>query len=137
MFIGPSVSVGPRSTRNNVFQSRVTFGRVIDGLSNTMMIAEEHVPPKDLGGEWDEPTCLFAAYRNHDDYCKPQFGVAPHAEFVTSGNINYTWMYGSWHPQVFMAAMGDASVRPVSNWITTTALQRACDRADGKEYEFP
>jgi len=134
MIIGPAESIGTPGSGNNRYQSRVGFWSVTDGLSNTMMLNEEHVPPRDIGGEQDEPVCVVAAYENHDDYCRPRFGVAASIHFTGS---NYRWMFGSWHPTVFVVAMGDGSVHTVNNRVNTSTLRAMCGRADSRTFEMP
>lgn len=134
MIVGPETSVGLPGSGNNSFRARIGFESVTDGLSNTLMIHEEHIPPEDIGGEWDEPACLVAAYENADDYGRPQFGVASNIHFTGS---NYRWMFGSWHPTLFVGAMGDGSVRVINNNVTGATLRAICDREDGNTVELP
>ena len=115
-------------------RSRTSFASVTDGLSNTTLLGEKHVPASGLGkvanvgeGTWgywyvsDYKTWMVV--RN----AKATLGTGPADE-----SSRYQTKLGSWHSGVCQFVLGDGSVRSLSNNTSTEVLLLAADRRDGR-----
>lgn len=115
-------------------RSRTSFASVTDGLSNTTLLGEKHVPASGLGkvanvgeGTWgywyvsDYKTWMMV--RN----AKATLGTGPKDE-----SSRYQTKHGSWHSGVCQFVLGDGSVRSLSTSTSTEVLLLAADRRDGR-----
>src|SRR5438552_3341790 len=99
---------------------------VTDGLSNTLLLGEKHVPTgKDLNAPFDCNT-----FDGHNIFCStrsagPRF---PLAAAPTDDRL----LFGGPHPGVCMFVFADGGVRPVRNTIDEYALGLLSHRADGQ-----
>ncbi|MDY3562224.1 DUF1559 domain-containing protein [Gemmata sp. JC673] len=115
-------------------KSRTSFASVTDGLSNTTLLGEKHVPSTGIGqpanagdGTW--------GYWYISDW--KTWMVVRNAKFAlgkgSSDNTgDYRKKLGSWHTGVCQFLVGDGSVRSVNNNTSTEVLLLAADRRDGR-----
>jgi prepilin-type N-terminal cleavage/methylation domain-containing protein len=135
--------------------ARSKFADVLDGLSNTLMIAEQAARPEGwaFGRKYLNPpgTPPFPqpdfmngpwAYSGDDITCsgtiptpagtKPTGKITQAAQVASACSIN-CWNQGeiySFHSNIAMVCMGDGSVRALRNSITFKTLQLLAARAD-------
>jgi hypothetical protein len=125
-------------------KSRTTFGSVLDGTSNTAMIAEKHMLKDWLDGKYDEPALVALNDQNtiriastvekdkeDDKEVEKLRGLA------ADDKDKDDWKFGSAHPGVCQFAMGDGSVRAIMNKTEPKILRMLCDRRDGGTVKLP
>ena len=138
------------------FISKVTLGRITDGLSHTAWVGERHVNPDKLmqsgfdspappgvgTGAWTSGRIIGAglAPSPHD----PQIvsiGITKYADGSSSTEVNNAdpnnFLFGSWHDGICQFVFGDNRVVAVKNIADPTALWRMGGRADGQPYNLP
>jgi len=113
------------------YRSRTNMAKVIDGLSNTILIGERHVTVRDLGDEIDGsdgPVLSGWAYTTMRA-AGPGYplGNGPTDEVAGVKHL----VFGSWHPGVSNFVLGDGSVRSIAVTIDTDNLGRLANREDG------
>jgi prepilin-type N-terminal cleavage/methylation domain-containing protein len=125
-------------------KSQTTFGSILDGTSNTVMLGEKMVANTEWMGRIDlEMPCTVGAAAHpayqvrilgwpsstHLPQTSTSFRGLPQRIPTTNSTYQYvsprdgrtvtvetwTWSFGGWHPTLTLFAMGDASVRPVRN----------------------
>ncbi|QEG29261.1 putative major pilin subunit [Gemmata obscuriglobus] len=107
---------------------------IADGTSNTIVFAEKFVS-KDVytGGMWGDNTGYYSGW----GWDSVRFLTNPPAQdIVTTDWGSYGHRYGSAHSSGFQSAFCDGSVRNVRYGVTTSALQAACNRADGQVFSL-
>lgn len=109
---------------------RVRHADVTDGLSNTLISGEMHVP---MGKLRQAPGDAFIFNGDHvfnfSRIGGPTMPIA--ADPRSEGNSLVTW--GSWHAGgVCQFSFADGSVRAISNTIDTDTLGQLCNRADSR-----
>jgi prepilin-type processing-associated H-X9-DG protein len=115
--------------RATSWQSVTRFMSITDGLSNTFLVGEKHVPPLLLGrstnnegdgsiynGDWPESFGRSAGNG---------YGLARHQNDVYNRN------FGSWHPGVCQFVFCDGSVQARAVGTPTSTLERLSQRDDG------
>ena len=113
---------------NGAFQAvtGVRFGEITDGLTNTLLVGEKHVPPSfflkypiDCG-----------LYDGHNPVCNTRAGGPdfPLARF----RDDPSWKFGSYHPSHCPFAFCDGSVRMIPNSIDPYVLGLLAARNDGQ-----
>jgi prepilin-type N-terminal cleavage/methylation domain-containing protein len=113
---------------NGAFQAVVgiRFAEITDGLSNTFLVGEKHVP-KDHFGEypWD-----CSIYDGHNAVCHTR---AAGPSFPLAASIrDMGWKFGSYHPAVCQFVFGDGSVRRVFIQTDPVTLGLLAQRNDGQ-----
>ncbi len=107
---------------------KVKMKDVIDGLSNTLLVGEMHVPLGKLG-QSPEDAFIF----NGDQVFNSTRVGGPTVPIVQDnrdeGNGLVCW--GSWHAGTCNFALADGSVRGLSKTIDTETLGNLCNRRDG------
>ena len=115
------------------WKSQTQFHSILDGLSNTFFIGEKHLVPGTFGtntpGDLNAQTGDGSIY-NGDHPWVISRAAGPDFE-LASKNSEFNSQFGSWHPGVCQFAMGDGSVRIVSNEIDTMTLGLLAQRNDG------
>jgi prepilin-type processing-associated H-X9-DG protein len=114
---------------------RITHRDIKDGLSNTILAGEMHVPLGKLGMS-PEDAFIF----NGDNVFNFSRVGAPAVPIVSDlrmdgGNSLVAW--GSWHPGKCHFAFADGSIRPIEPTIATDTLARLCNRSDGRDLVIP
>lgn len=101
---------------------------VTDGLSNTILSGEMHVPLGKLG-QSPEDAFIF----NGDQVFNSTRVGGPTVPIVQDNRdeVNGLACWGSWHPGVCHFALGDGSVRGLSKATDTETLGNLCNRRDG------
>ena len=116
-------------TANGAFQVEsvgVRFSDISDGLSNTLLVGEKHVPKGQFGvGWWDCST-----YNGDYAVCSTR-AAGPDYPLATS-ITDYHWCYGSYHPGICQFAFCDGSVHVLPNNINANVLGLLADRSDGQ-----
>jgi prepilin-type N-terminal cleavage/methylation domain-containing protein len=107
---------------------KVRMKDVVDGLSNTILAGEMHVPIGKLG---QSPEDAFIFNGDHVFHSTRVGG--PTVPIVTDNrdSLNGLVSWGSWHPGVCHFAVSDGSVRGISKTIDTETLGNLCNRQDG------
>ncbi|MFN7731431.1 MAG: DUF1559 domain-containing protein [Pirellula sp.] len=107
---------------------RISMRHVLDGLSNTLLIGEMHVP---IGKLKQSPQDAFI-FNGDNLYNMARIG-GPTAPIATNlrGEGNDLVRWGSWHGGFCQFAAADGSVRAINANIDTDTLGRLCNRADG------
>jgi hypothetical protein len=116
---------------NGAFQSGsdvrgVRLIQIKDGLSNTILAGEKHVPLEKFGyGGWD-----CSMYDGANGYCAIRAGGIgfPIARSVNDPN----WRWGSYHPGWCQFVLGDGSVRRIQVSIDEIILGYLCQINDGQ-----
>jgi hypothetical protein len=118
----------PGADPNGAFQlgrPGVRFSDFKDGLSNTFLVGEKHVPLGLFG--WKTWDC--AIYDGHNWMCSAR---AAGPGFPLAASVHdLGWKFGSYHPGICQFVMGDGSVRVVSQTTDPVILGLLADRADG------
>jgi prepilin-type N-terminal cleavage/methylation domain-containing protein len=102
------------------------FADVTDGLSNTLLIGEKHVPLGTFNDVNDGAIFnggLPAGVFRTASASKP-LAQSPHDPYLSN--------FGSWHTGVCQFVLGDGSVRAVSNSTPGSTLGLLANRADGQ-----
>jgi prepilin-type N-terminal cleavage/methylation domain-containing protein len=111
------------------WQDRISQRHVLDGLSNTMLVGEMHVPIGKLG---QSPQDAFI-FNGDNLYNMARIG-GPTVPIATDlrGEGNDLVRWGSWHGGYCHFAVADGSVRAINANIDTDTLGRLCNRGDGQ-----
>lgn len=108
---------------------RIAMNEVTDGLANTFLVGEMHVPLQSL---LTHPGDGFLFNGEH------LYGFArvggPTVPIISNlrDEANGLVSFGSWHPGVCHFAYGDGRVTSVSNQIDTEVYGNLCNRQDGE-----
>jgi prepilin-type N-terminal cleavage/methylation domain-containing protein len=107
----------------------VRFGDIEDGLSNTILIGEKHVPKGYLGQfPWD-----CSAYNGNYPMCSERTidPFNPTAPPLTTDRHSTALTFGSWHAGVVQFVFADGSVHALKESIHKGAFLRLQIRDDG------
>jgi len=135
---GVGVIISSRAQCNGPFPRRwideISHQHVVDGLSNTFLAGEMHVPLGKLG---QSPEDAFIYNGDSVFNCArvggPTLPIV--ADKRSEGNGLASW--GSWHPGVCNFAMADGSVRAVAATMDTDVLGKLCNRHDNQPTPAP
>lgn len=136
-------SIGSPTTVNF---GKVTFAKIVDGTSKTILVAEKAVPVEHytITGSNPWPYWEVRGYFDAADWQSMrlfgslrQEGSSPRDEVPVRGDSNprterAEYGFGAAHPGVFLAAFGDGSVRNITNSADLVLLDRLGKRADGE-----
>ena len=155
--LGPShATPDPNAPGKLRLTSKVTLGRITDGLSHTAWVGERHVNPDKLlqqafdapappgvgSGDWTTARIIGAglAPSPHDPAMEAtkitHWSDGSYSVEVNKSDPN-NYLFGSWHAGICQFAFGDTRVVPVKNFAEPTALRRMGERADGQPYTLP
>jgi prepilin-type processing-associated H-X9-DG protein len=122
------IPMGPAVPSNGTFQAvrGIRFADISDGLSNTLLVGDKHVP---MSAEAKEPYDC-GIYDGHNPACNtraagPGFPLAN--SFTDLG-----WVFGSRHPGQCQFVFADGSVRLLNNWMDPAVLGLLAQRNDGQ-----
>jgi hypothetical protein len=118
---------------NGVFRAvtPVRFREITDGLSNTFMIGEKHVP-RDREGLWPWDCGM---YDGHNPACNTRAAGPGFPLAVVSDDL--AWRFGSRHAAHVFFVFGDGSVRPLLKSIDPIVLGLLAQRNDGSVIPEP
>jgi prepilin-type N-terminal cleavage/methylation domain-containing protein/prepilin-type processing-associated H-X9-DG protein len=115
--------------------SYTNFASITDGLSDTLLLGEKHVPPDMFG----QSAAGDAAYYSglHSDTAERYCGCAnPLARDPYDKTSDYAHKFGSPHPGVVQFAFADGSVHRLPVSIDCTSLGWLANRHDGNLITF-
>jgi prepilin-type processing-associated H-X9-DG protein len=102
------------------------FESFTDGLSQTFMIGEKHVPIDKAGvGWWD---CSIYDGRFHQCSCRAAGQIFP----LTTNPHDPYWKFGSRHMQAVQFCFGDGHVRTIPMTINPYVLELLAMKSDGQ-----
>src|SRR5262249_52169237 len=116
------------SAPNGAFQmgKGLTFNSFRDGLSNTILIGEKHIPINSFGvGWWD-----CSSYNGDYFACSCRSGGQMYP--LTTNPNDTGWKFGSLHLGVVQFAWGDGGVRSVPVHINPYVFGLLIQRNDGQ-----
>jgi prepilin-type processing-associated H-X9-DG protein len=97
-----------------------------DGLSNTLLIGEKHIPESKNGiGWWD-----CSSYNG--DYYQCSSRTASRLYPLTTNPKDTSWKFGSRHPQVVLFCFADGHVQNLPETIDPYVLELLNQRSDGQ-----
>jgi hypothetical protein len=119
---------GVVSRPNGLFQfaSGLPLDRITDGLSNTLMVGEKHIPTE-FRGDYPFEGPLWDGHNPAPNTrgAGPDFPLADRRQ-------DPRWCFGSYHPGICQFAFADGSVRRLRNTINPGILGLLAHRSDGQ-----
>jgi prepilin-type N-terminal cleavage/methylation domain-containing protein len=117
------------------YKSIISFRKIEDGLSKTILIGEKHLPDNDAFGkkEFDDNSVYNPDF--HPTFARYGGPGSPIAASTTEP-LTENSQFGSWHSGICQFVLGDGSVRPISNGIETRGLARLTNIHDGEIIDF-
>jgi hypothetical protein len=104
----------------------VRFDDIVDGLSNTLLVGEKHVPLKHFGeGPLDNSAYNGDYFLSHARPAGPDFPLAKTPTEMSA-------VFGSYHTAVVQFGFCDGSVRPLPRGIDPKILDLLACRDDGQ-----
>jgi prepilin-type N-terminal cleavage/methylation domain-containing protein len=124
------------------WRSRTSFTSLTDGLSNTILMGEKHVPPDKFGhGQEGDTSVGDGSIYNGDNQKSvarvggpgpPTFGLARSPTDFTDQPDRWSRIFGSYHTGVCQFVMGDGSIRTIPVTIQPEILRLLVVRNDGQ-----
>ena len=108
----------------HISERGVTFSEVTDGLSNTILIGEKHIP----AGEWGVAGWDCSVFDGDQPNCSTRVGYFPIAVSLQ----DHGWKFGSAHPTVCQFTFCDGSVHALSKHLDPGVLLLLTNIADGQ-----
>jgi len=111
------------------WQGRVSFARITDGTSNTLLVGEKHVPRSQWGVAPGDGSIYNGDHEwNFARIAGPGYPLASSPDDMTQ----WEWVFGSYHSGgLCQFVMADGSLRALPNSVDTTILGRLACRDDG------
>lgn len=106
---------------------KVRMANITDGLTNTFLAGEMHVPLEKLR---QSPEDAFIFNGDHVFNCTRVGGPTVPIVSNLRDDANGLVSWGSWHPGICNFVMADGSVRAISNTMDTETLGNFCNRSD-------
>ncbi len=129
--------------RHHKFTTKITFAKITDGSSKTMVVAEKWVAPESyegsIGRSYDDNGWADGFDCNNMRTAMLQPFQDTQGTFPPEGNCNSSannLRIGSAHPGAFNAMFADGSVRSINYNIDTETLNRFGHRQDGEVIDF-
>ena len=119
------------------FKSNTNFASLSDGLSNTLLVGEKHLPKTGLyrlkAGDGPAFSGAWTAYSGRLGGIEDPLGNGAN-DFTKSLSGDGYWArkFGSWHTGICQFGLGDGSVRAIKVSVDTTNLRRLSVRNDGE-----
>jgi prepilin-type N-terminal cleavage/methylation domain-containing protein len=110
----------------------VKFGQITDGLSNTILIGEKHVPITKFG---EYHSGDGAAYNG--DHGTSFRGAGPTLTLARTPSDSFTNRFGSYHPGICQFVLCDGSVRQFPLSIDPNMLGLLANKADNQPVQLP
>ena len=110
----------------------IPFAAITDGLSNTLLAGEKHVPRGTFGQPWGDSSYYNGDYRHSTlRAAGPAFPLAQSPnDQEAEGAVGYG--FGSHHPGICPFVFCDGSVRSLVNSIDPNVLGLLASRDDGQ-----
>ncbi|MDW8242891.1 MAG: DUF1559 domain-containing protein [Thermogemmata sp.] len=108
----------------------VSFSAFIDGLSNTLLVGEKHVPVTRHGYGWWDCSIYDGTPSPITSLCSSRAASA--ALLPTTNPHDMGWKFGSRHITIVPFCLGDGSVRPVPITINPITYELLGMRNDGQ-----
>jgi len=129
---------------NGILVKRVCGGAVysaavVDGLSNTLMVAEKQTNPKYLGQSGGDNEPWVNSGWDQDQIRIGSLATPPAPDSAHPAEPPTYWsdLFGSSHPGIFNGVLGDGSVRGFAFTIDAETFRRICVRNDGQSVTIP
>jgi prepilin-type N-terminal cleavage/methylation domain-containing protein len=107
-------------------QPGLAFAALTDGLSNTFLVGEKHIPRGHIRDfPWD-----CSIFDGHQWVCHTR-AAGPDFPIATNRQAD-VWSFGSEHPGICQFLYGDGSVRAVKSHINPVTLGLLANRQDGQ-----
>jgi prepilin-type N-terminal cleavage/methylation domain-containing protein len=128
----PARSTPP--ARIKQWTSKTRWASIEDGLSNTLLVGEKHVPlvksgPSALGQEQYGDGCIYNGDPENQNAARAAGKGTP---LAISPKVAYNRQFGSYHPDICQFVMCDGSVRALPLSISELVLSRLSNRHDGQ-----
>jgi prepilin-type processing-associated H-X9-DG protein len=107
----------------------VTFSEISDGLSNTIMVGEKHIPSGSFGVGWWDSSIYNGNYT--PPTCRTAGPGSPLETDITDRDEGSIWRFGSYHPGVCQFVFCDGSVHTLPVTIAVDVLGNLACRNDG------
>jgi len=104
----------------------IRFSAISDGLSNTLLVGDKHVPINTFGQGW-----LDSSVYNGDIPLSYLRGAGNGTALAQYRN-EISWKFGSYHTAVCLFALCDGSVRNIFHGIDPVTFARLCQMNDGQ-----
>jgi prepilin-type N-terminal cleavage/methylation domain-containing protein len=128
--IGVCMGFDPDMRFQGSYKSRLSFRNVEDGLSNTILIGEKHLPAEGFGKKaFDDNSVYNPDF--HPTFCRYGGPGSPIAG-GPSEQLRQNSQFGSWHPGVCQFVLCDGSVRPITSSLNTDVLASLTNISDGR-----
>jgi prepilin-type N-terminal cleavage/methylation domain-containing protein len=119
------------------FRGLTQFSGVTDGLSNTFLAGEKHVPQGMFGrlkvGDGSIYNGIWTTYSGRIAGPEDPLAAGPNdVRPSTNGDAFFARRFGSWHTGVCQFVYGDGSVKPVRTSIDGANLRRLAVRNDNE-----
>jgi prepilin-type N-terminal cleavage/methylation domain-containing protein len=131
-----ALAQGLLDTAKGTFRSHTAFRTITDGLSNTFLAGEKHVPVGMFGrnkvGDGSIYNGVWTTYSGR--LCGPNDPPAQNPKDISRSTLNdafYARKFGSYHPGVTQFVMCDSSVRPIRVNIDLNTFALYAIRDDG------
>jgi prepilin-type N-terminal cleavage/methylation domain-containing protein len=104
---------------------KLSFAEIQDGLSNTIMVGEKHVPLNQFGVEyWD------GSVYNGDYGSSFRYAGQGHAMALTM--TEQTYVFGSYHPAMVQFVFADGGVRGLPKTLSSDIFNMLATRSGGE-----
>jgi hypothetical protein len=117
-------------------RSEITIGKIPDGTSKTMMVAEKYLTPNnyDNGADAADDQSMFGGHdrdfnRYTVDNCTAGINL-PRQDTVGTGECGYNWRFGSAHPSGIHAVLCDGSVQSIEYGVDPLVWMKYGGRND-------
>jgi prepilin-type processing-associated H-X9-DG protein len=119
----------PPQMPNGAFEAvkGVRLAQITDGLSNTLLIGEKHVPPFAIGNA----PLDCGIYDGHNPMCNTR-GAGPLYPLAAATQTDDGWKFGSAHPSLCQFVFCDGSVHALVTTIDPATLGLLAQRNDGQ-----
>jgi len=113
---------------------RISYGKIADGSSNTVLAGELHVLPENLN-----MTPFNGPLYNGEELAAFARVGGPGVPLLGMSEVSPTRVlgFGSWHPGTCNFVFADGSTRAIENGIDTVTLGQICNRGDGGMPSLP
>jgi prepilin-type N-terminal cleavage/methylation domain-containing protein len=109
--------------------SRTSWKAIEDGLSNTLLAGEKHVPIGNLGREDSGDGSIYNGDPENQNAARVAGKGVP---LALSPKVAYNRQFGSYHPGVCQFVMCDGSVMALPVSVSELVLSRLSNRHDGQ-----